>query len=277
MTYSTIKLAGWKIKLADDFPSAFESVVSSSAKTSNGQRSSFDKLASSKFAIVSKFSVLFRAKVYNLVLKQYLNRGLLDILKGLICFTRAQKAFDAGQMLKQNGFLVPPAVACGRKFFITLEVQNSTPLSQLLSELSGSEKQSLIEQFGQTIGLMHNKGIFHGDLRLGNVLVKSAHCHFERSEAQSRNLFNKKDSKDKYDFIFLDNERTKKFDNLSLRLRIKNLVQINMFRQNITDEDRTCFLTSYLAQQQIPINKDKLAKKIESRTAKRLAAKGIMN
>jgi len=255
MTYRTVKLSGWNIKLADDFPAGFESVISSSVQLPDGQRSSFEKLASSKFATVLKFNILFRAKVYSIILKKYFNRGILDIFKALIFSTRAQKAFNAGQMLQQNGFLTPPAVACGRKFLMTLEVKDSTPLYQLLVKLSSSEKQKMLEQFGQTVGRMHNKGIFHGDLRLGNVLVKK--------------------NNDKYDFIFLDNERTKKFSILPWRLRVKNLVQAFMIRENLTDNDKSLFLTSYLAQQQIPIDGNVLADKVAAKTAKRLAAKGV--
>lgn len=257
MSYRTVKLSGWKIKLSEDFPSGFESSSLCDTQIPDGQRAAFQRLSSSRFARVLKCNVLFRAKVYSLIIKQYFNRNLLDIFKALICLSRAEKAFNAGQMLAQNGFLVPPAVACGKKILITSEVKDCTPLYQLLGKLPPSEKQKILEQFGQTIGQMHDKGIFHGDLRLGNVLVKK--------------------NNDKYDFIFLDNERTKKFSILPLQLRIKNLVQVYMLRESLTDADKTIFLTSYIAQQQIPIDKDKLARKVISKTAKRLAAKGVNN
>ena len=263
MNYHTVKLAGWKIKLADDFPSGLESIFSSDVQLPNGHRSSFEKLTSSKFASVLKFSVLFRAKVYHLVLKRYLNRNFPDILKNLIS-TRADRAFKAGRMLREKGFSTPPAVALCQKsfaglviadFLITTEVQDCLPIYQLFIKLTDSEKRELMEQFGQTVGRMHDQGFCHGDLRLGNVLVK------------------KQDGK--YDFIFLDNERTKKFNNLPMRLRIKNLVQINMLRESLTDADKTHFLTSYLSQQQIPIDKELFTKEVESKTAERRAAKGI--
>jgi hypothetical protein len=73
---------------------------------------------------------------------------------------------------------------------------------------------------------MHAKGIFHGDLRLGNVLVVR--------EGQ------------KWRFFFIDNERTKKFYLLPNRLRLKNLVQINMFRSGITNTDRMRFFKAYI-------------------------------
>ncbi|MGD0784435.1 MAG: lipopolysaccharide kinase InaA family protein [Sedimentisphaerales bacterium] len=271
MTYSTIKLAGWKIKLADDFPSGFESVILSEVQFPNGHRSSFEKLTSSKFASVLKFSVLFRSKVYNLILKRYLNRNFSDILKNLIS-TRADRAFKAGRMLREKGFSTPPAVALCQKsfagfitadFLITTEIQDCLPIYQLFIKLADSEKRELMEQFGQTVGRMHNQGFSHGDLRLGNVLVKPV-----------VSLSNPKQD-GKYDFIFLDNERTKKFNKLPMRLRIKNLVQINMLRESLTDADKTHFLTSYLAQQQPPLDKELLTKEVESKTAERLAAKGI--
>ena len=255
MSYRTVKLSGWNIKLSEDFPSGFESVIASSVSLPDGQRAAFEKLASSRFARVLKCNVLFRAKVYSLIIKQYFNRNLLDIFKALICLSRAEKAFNAGQMLIQNGFLVPPVVACGKKILITSEIKNSTPLYQLLSKLPPTEKQKMIEQFGQIVGLMHNQGIFHGDLRLGNILVK------------------KNDSG--FNFIFLDNERTKKFKKLPMRLRIKNLVQINMNQDELTQDGVRAFFDAYLAQQQIPIDRDKLAKKVISKTTKRLAAKGV--
>ncbi|PKL49187.1 MAG: hypothetical protein CVV39_03230 [Planctomycetes bacterium HGW-Planctomycetes-1] len=275
MTYRTVKLSGWKVKLSDDFPSGFESVIASSANLPNGQRAAFERLTSSRFARVLKCNVLFNAQVYSLIIKHYFNRDIFDIFKAFIFPSRAEKAFNAGQMLTQNGFLVPPAVACGRKFLITLEVKDSVPLYQLLGKLPAVEKQKMLEQFGQTVGQMHDKGIFHGDLRLGNVLVKSASCHFERSEAKSRNLLNN-NSKDNFDFYFLDNERSRKFNRLPMRLRIKNLVQINMHRGDVDENDRKVFFDAYISQQP-QIDAKTLAEKVISKTAKRLAAKGVIN
>jgi serine/threonine protein kinase len=291
MNYRTVNLSGYKVKLSDDFPSGFESVIASSVNLPNGQRAAFERLTSSRFARVLKCNVLFKAKVYSLIIKHYFNRDILDIFKAFIFSSRAEKAFNAGQMLTQNGFLVPPAVACGRKLLITLEVKDSTPLYQLLGTLPPPEKKKMLEQFGKTVGQMHDKGIFHGDLRLGNILVKSPPCHsepegahtrhFERSEAESRNppsgvLSGAEESKDdNFAFYFLDNERTKKFNTLPMRLRVKNLVQANMHRGDVDENDRKTFFDAYISQQQSRIDGKLLAEKVISKTAKRLAAKGV--
>lgn len=236
------------IFIDDNFPCGFES---SGISIPDGQRAVFEKLTSSKFALVLKFNILFKAKVYSIVLKKYFIRNISDFFKSLILPSRAERAFKAGQMLIANGFLTPKAVAYGRKFLMTMEVQNSTPFFKMLGILSPEKKKKMIEQFAQTIGKMHDKGIFHGDLRLGNILVK--------------------ENNENFDFYFLDNERTKKFNDIPWKLRIKNLVQINMDRNNVDENDRKLFFDIYIKQQTQPIDAHKLADAVIAKTSKRLS------
>jgi tRNA A-37 threonylcarbamoyl transferase component Bud32 len=101
---------------------------------------------------------------------------------------------------------------------------------------------------------MHAAGIFHGDLRLGNVLV-------QKNEGQWR-------------FFFIDNERTKKFYHLPDSLRLKNLVQVNMFREGISRTDRLRFFKAYLKENPSIVRKrNKWAKKIVTKTNRRLRRK----
>jgi len=271
MNFQTIKISGWQFEISDDFSAGFLPDIAGAASFIDGQRSSFVKLPSSKFAKVFKFNVYLKGKIYSLILKQYLNRSFFDILKNSLRPCRAERAFKAGRMLKRYGFFTPDIVAVGRKtfagiptgnFLITSQVENSVPLYKML-DIDISQKQQLIKQFGQTVGRMHAAGIFHGDLRLGNVLVKPV-----------VSLSNPKDD-NRFVFIFLDNERTRKFKKLPESLRLKNLVQISMSRENISDSDRMHFLDAYLAQQNIKIDKEKLAAQIAATVARRLAARGI--
>ena len=259
MSYQKINIAGFRFRLSSDFPAGGGFAGDYNVPIADGQRSSFARLSSSKFARVFKFDIIFKGKIYGLILKQYLNRGLSDVLKNFLLPCRAQRAFKAGLMLKKNGFLTPEIAAMGEKIFaanflVTAEVKNAVSLPELLNK-SMPEKHQLVRQFAQTVGKMHDKNIFHGDLRLGNVLVKSA------------------DSK--FDFYFLDNERTKKFRKLPDRLRLKNLVQINMFRENISNSDRMRFFKEYLKQQNVKLNAGDFAARIITRTSERLAAKEI--
>ena len=263
MSYQKIKISGFRLQLSDDFPASFFSNNTDTLFFADGQRSSFEELSSSKFTRVFKFNVYFKGKIHNLILKQYLNRSLLDVLKNLLRPCRAQRAFKAGQMLKQHGFSTPDVVAAGKKtfagiatrnFLVTSEVKDSVSLPEILSK-STPGKHELIRQFGEVVGKMHADNIFHGDLRLGNVLVKTDNNRFI--------------------FIFLDNERTKKFRELPKRLRLKNLVQVSMFRSYISDSDRIHFLDAYLAQQKTKLDGEKLAAEITTGIERRLAAKGI--
>lgn len=263
MSYQKIKISGYRFELSDDFPAGFSANVTTTLSFEDGQRSSFTKLSSSKFANVFKFNVYFKGKVHGLILKQYLNRSGLDIFKNLLFSCRAYRAFKAGQMLKQYGVFTPDTVAAGKKtivgvpirnFLITGEITGSTPLYKIL-EANISQRQQIISQFGQVVGRMHAQNIFHGDLRLGNILVKQ--------------------EKDKFIFFLLDNERTRKFKELPCRLRLKNLVQVCLISKYINDREREVFLNAYLSQQKMKIDIEKLAAQIAAGVRKRLAAKEI--
>ncbi len=258
MNFRKIKISGWQFELSDDFPAGFPAGTTDTFI--DGRRSFFVKLPSSKFANVFKFNLLFKGKVYNLILKQYLNRSVIDAFKNLLRPCRSQRAFKAGLMLKRYGFTSPDAAAAGKKtiagfpirnFLITCEIKDAVQLYKML-DMDTPQKQQLISQFGRMVGRMHAQNIFHGDLRLGNVLVKKVNDEFE--------------------FVFLDNERTKKFVNLPQKLRLKNLIQINM---SLSDAHKPVFLDAYLAQQNVKIDGEKLAARIAAGVKKRLAAKKI--
>ncbi len=259
--FQKIKISGWEFKISDDFPTRFP--PGSKDNFLDGRRSSFTKLPSSNFANVFKFNLLFKGKVHNLILKQFLNRSFLDIFKNLLVSCRAYRAFKADLMLKEYGFAVPDVVAVGtktiagipiRNFIVTKEITDSTPLYKIL-EVNAAQRQQIITQFGQMVGRMHAENIFHGDLRFGNILVKQ--------------------DNEKFIFYLLDNERTKKFDKLPNRLRLKNLVQIYISRTNAEESERKCFLDAYLSQQKVRFNREKIAAQITARARKRLASKGI--
>jgi serine/threonine protein kinase len=241
-----------KIIIADNFPQGFEP---SNIQIPDGTRADFEQLGSSKTAMVLKFHLLLKSKVYSVILKKYFVRNISDFFKSLILPSRARRAYKAGQMLMENGFLTPQAVAYGRKFLMTMEVAGSTPFYKMLGTLPAEKKKKMIEQFAQTVGKMHDKGIFHGDLRLGNILVKENNENFE--------------------FYLLDNERTKKFDSIPWKLRVKNLVQVNMNRDAIGKECQELFFKTYLAQQRQPVDSKGLWEEVNFKTTERLTAKQI--
>lgn len=227
-------------------------------------------IQSSKFARVYKLTVRFDDVDKGVYFKQYLCRSVWDFIKDFVRASRAERAFKAAEMLGENGFDAPAIIAMGKfryglyhttNFLVTLEIEDAKQIYQFISDLQKRSKletrgkRELIRAFGQTIGRMHAKGIFHGDLRLGNILARQ--------------------EKNRWRFFFLDNERTRKFYRLPARLRLKNLVQVNMFPPAaMSNTDRMRFFKEYWAQnEKAKTKKADLIKKVLKKTRRRLDKK----
>jgi hypothetical protein len=158
--------------------------------------------------------------------------------------SRACRAMGGNASLLEKGFLAPYVIAAGKirknlviggSFLITEWLEGSldvygffepilkTPASERLQR-----KRDFIKSAGRLVGKIHKTGIYHGDMRAGNILIAG-------------------DDK-KPLFYFIDNERTKYFPGgIPSRLREKNLVQINMITMpQITFTDRLRFIKAYL-------------------------------
>lgn len=231
------------------------------------QRYRLTPVRSSGFARVHKFAVRFDSVERGIYFKQYFCRSGWDFIKHLVRASRAKRAFKASEVLTENGFETPVIIAMGecksgffntRNFLVTLEVESAKQIHQLIpgslenltkEQLQG--KRKLVRAFGQTVGRMHRAGIFHGDLRLGNVLARQ--------------------EKSSWHFFFIDNERTRQFRRLPARLRLKNMVQINMFRDGITNTDRLRFFKTYIEKNPtVKINSNAWVTKVLSKTCLRL-------
>jgi len=228
-------------------------------------------IRSSRFAHVYRFTVRFGDTDRGVYFKQYLCRSARDFIKHLFRAGRAERAFKASAMLAKNGFGAPAVIAKGQyksgffntsNFLVTFEIEGAKPIYQYIPPSPANQTKEqlqsnrrLITAFGQTIGRMHAAGIFHGDLRVGNVLARQGQQGWE--------------------FFFLDNERTRKFQRLPRQLRLKNLVQINMHRTDtLTNSDRMRFFNSYLKRNAGIRNRpNKWAERINRKTMSRLRKK----
>ena len=197
-------------------------------------------------------------------------RGIRDQL--FFRKSRACRAMEGNRILFEKGFRSPDIIAAGDlkkvffkggSFLITKWIEDSLDMYMHIKAFFEPkiserliEKRNFIKIVGQLIGKMHKAGIFHGDLRPGNILVKVLHGDFH--------------------FYFIDNERTRYFpEGIPLRLREKNLVQINMMiKPQITFADRLRFFEAYLSENPefLPDAKG-LALKIASKTGERLFKK----
>jgi tRNA A-37 threonylcarbamoyl transferase component Bud32 len=265
--FDKVQIRDWIIHIRKDFPKCnIVSLVLANISSANGQPQ-LTTVPSSDYTRVFKCNVSFNGVTHALYLKQYLYRSVWDFTKHLFRPSPAKRAFEAGLMLEKNGFDTPTAIGlferrpllfCTNNMLLTREVDNATPMPALFKDICGScdkkalvYKRTLIKAFAKTIGQMHAKGIFHGDLRLGNVLVVR--------------------EQEKWRFYFIDNERTKKFYRLPNRLRLKNLVQVNMFTHGISNTDRLRFFRAYLSENPcIESNYKRWARKITANTNVRL-------
>jgi len=102
---------------------------------------------------------------------------------------------------------------------------------------------------------MHRQGIFQGDLRERNILVRPG---------------------DPSTIFFLDNERTRRFRRLPPRRRLKNLVQMNMNPSPVlTRTDRLRVFGAYLQQNpELLPERKQWVRRIEEKTRRRLRRKG---
>jgi len=226
---------------------------------------------SSDVSNVYKFSIRFDGTERCVYFKQYLFRSTWDFIKHLVRPSRAQRAFKATLILEKHGFEAPIVIAMGEckfsflereNFLLTVEVEDAKQIHQFIPDNLENftteqlnDLRELIRTFGRTVGKLHAARIFHGDLRLGNVLAKRGN--------------------DGWHIFFIDNERTRKFQRLPERLRLKNLVQANMLISDcITKTDQMRFFKSYL-QENIDIHgrHKKLANKVDTRTRERLRRK----
>jgi tRNA A-37 threonylcarbamoyl transferase component Bud32 len=267
--FDKIRLKSWTIYIHKNFRNkGFEqALLAGEEELQKHYRST--AIGSSQFARVYKLTVGFNGVERGVYFKQYLYRSGCDFIKHLVRASRAKRAFNATKMLAENGFGAPAIVAMGerkpglfhtRNFLVTLEVEGAKQIHQLVADRSENltkeqlrDKRELIGALGQTIGRMHTKDIFHGDLRLGNVLA--------RQESNG------------WQFFFLDNERTKKFRRLPVRLCLKNLVQLNMFRSaTMSNTDRMRFFKKYLTENGKSKEEGKaLIHKVVEKTKRRLS------
>ena len=221
---------------------------------------------SSDTALIYKFNVAGDILYY----KQHRFRDWRDVIKHTFRPSRSMRAMKGTLTLTNNGLKAPEIITvaermvgplCLENFTIARQLPGSTTLYELIKNIVCkkttvilADKRRLVRSLGNTIGFMHSKNICQGDLRLGNIMIL--------------------ENNGKFDFAFLDNERTRHFRNLPIKLQIKNLVQLNMSRAFFSKTDVIRFWKEYSKynNQMRPSQRDML-KEIKNITDKRLRSR----
>ena len=127
-----------------------------------------------------------------MIIRKYLRGGLMrfvnhDIYRGR---SRAEKELEITVYAEAQGIPVPEVLAAVtvkmagpfyRAYLVTRELSGFSDLPAYLSELAENSKNSFIQNktlvlknIATAVRLMHDRGFYHGDLNLKNILVNHA-------------------------------------------------------------------------------------------------------
>ena len=195
--------------------------------------------------IVSVITVNHHQKELKVLLKESNYPSFLSRLRYVLCKSRARKCWFAARGLKVRKITTPSALALIEKRCFGLPKQNiiltefvdqafelnDYVLKNFKNGLSPCEahekKEQFIWEFSQTLRNLHQKGIYHADLKSNNVLVK------ENMEGG-------------WTFYVIDLDRVDFKHHLSFRERSNNLAQINASVADcINLRDRLKFFRNY--------------------------------
>ncbi|OEU64760.1 MAG: hypothetical protein BBJ57_03025, partial [Desulfobacterales bacterium PC51MH44] len=196
--------------------------------------------------------------------KEFLNRSPLETFKGLFRSSRCKRARVKREILIKKGFDSPAIYCWGRQglhHFMITEGIDAIGMGEFiykrwwppLDKKKISAKRVIIEELASTIGRLHKTGIFHGDLRLNNILMH--HTHEEVT------------------FHFIDNEGNRIYKKIPKHLVEKNLVQLNLiFPKYVTRQDRFRFYKTYnkVYERFSRAEQIVLMQRVQNRTLKRL-------
>lgn len=217
-------------------------------------------VGSSPFAEVARFEYEGRQYYY----KKYLQRDWLEGIKARVLGSRAERAWRGTRLLEAHAFEAPRMIVAGWRgaacFAVTLAVAGGVSLPQYVRGLRSRAdlqadrmRRTVAEELGRIVGRMHAKGIVHGDLRWGNILVV--------------------EDPGRLRFVFLDNERNRRYARTPKRKVLKNLVQLNFVPDGVlTRTERMRFWRAYRAEHRtLAGDRKQWIRRVTARTAWRQA------
>lgn len=113
--------------------------------------------------------------------KEFLSRNLWETPKAILFGSRARRAWRAHQLLASFGFRVPTIVdVIERRGFLGSQrsvlkmgyQENVGSLRQFLPSADIEQRREVLHLLATEVACMHNAGIAHDDMNLGNVLLQ---------------------------------------------------------------------------------------------------------
>ena len=162
-------------------------------------------------------------------------------LVSLVLSSPAFRSWDATVLLRAAGFLTPSPIAAieyrrwgmlERSFFMTTPVDGAVPTDQYwwrLRRAPAGMRRAFIAGLARLFAALHAAGVYHNDLKDANVLVRAG-------------------AEGGFEYYLLDLERVRQCHVLSMRQRVKNLVQLHRTLGRLAGmRENLYFLRAYLA------------------------------
>ncbi|GJQ59526.1 MAG: hypothetical protein D8M57_09500 [Candidatus Scalindua sp. AMX11] len=200
--------------------------------------------------------------IHNVIVKHYKTPRGLSLIKNSFRKSSGKRAWISGNGLLVYGFGTALPLTLIEKrmlgvvtdsYIIMEEVSHSLEMDRyILKHFSDQgeskfatmikKRRSFLDHFAQIIAKMHNKGVFHHDLKSCNIMVTD---------------------NSSFDFTFLDFDNIRFGKHVSIQERIRNLTQINLSTPGcMTLKDRLRFLGTYLRQCNLQEEKRKIRNEV---------------
>jgi hypothetical protein len=200
--------------------------------------------------------------------KRFLLRNKRDWLKHLVRASRSRRTARQGDLLRACGFATPQTFCIIEARRAGMVVQSAIIMEACDSAVSVRDwltqpawqqsrstacRRTLVTALAREVGRMHRLGIRHGDMHGGNIL-----CLWREAAVS---------------FVWLDNERTRRYTRLPLQERFRNLKWLSRLCIHVPLTDCVRFWRTYCATTHLPPHEyDWLRQQLLALLAKRRAA-----
>ena len=181
--------------------------------------------------------------IKSVCIKEYRYPSSLKKLTYSIFHSPARKAWYAAHGLLASNFLTPEPIALfegkrlgilKKSFLIMEDISYCQPCDKYIANKFGNlnddidsfKKRNFISHFAMSFRQLHNSGIYHGDLKGSNIMIR--------------------EFSDTWDFFYIDLDRVYFNKKITLKKKIKNLAQLNASTTRcFTFTDRLRFYRMY--------------------------------
>ncbi len=189
------------------------------------------------------------------VAKEFRPSGLKR-LKTLVVPSKAVKAWRGAAACLERDVPTPRPMAClerrragivAESWFVSAWLENASEIRPLFLKLGGEDLRLLVAELAAFLRRAHERGILHGDLSDGNILVSGPAP---------------------YRFSLIDTNRIRAARRLSWRARVRNLVRLG-----VPPGAQDAFLDAYLGERRGAVGLRRLYRRAKKRYAAAVALK----